>query len=198
MDGTSKESYEKYRIGGNFELVLETLERIARAKRNLASKTPLVELQFIIFKHNQDEIDKIIELCKKFNLNRLSFKTAQVYSPEQAVQFLPENSDHMRYEVTGDQYRMKGQVKNWCKRLWLNSTINWDGSVAPCCFDKDADYSPGNVFTENKSFREIWHNRNYQSFRKTVMTNRASVDMCMNCTEGLPEPYTKIIEIDDL
>ena len=198
MDGTSKESYEKYRVGGNFDLVLDTLERIARAKQTLKSDTPLVELQFIIFKHNQNEIDRIIGLCKKFNLNRLSFKTAQVYNHEQAVQFLPDDTDMMRYEIDGDHYKMKGEVKNWCKRLWLNSTVNWDGAVAPCCFDKDADYSPGNVFDPDRSFSEIWRNRKYQDFRRTVMTDRASIAMCTNCTEGLPDPYTKIIEIEDL
>ena len=60
MDGTNQETYEKYRVGGNFKLVFETLQRISQAKERLNSKTPLVELQFIVFKHNQGEMDKLI------------------------------------------------------------------------------------------------------------------------------------------
>jgi len=198
LDGTNAESYAKYRVGGNFDLVMETLERIARVKRNLGSKTPMVELQFLIFKHNQTEIDDIIRISKNLDLNRLSFKTAQVYSQEQAEVFLPDDSKFNRYERTEDAIRLKGEIPNWCKRLWLNPAVNWDGRVSPCCFDKDADYAFGNLFENNNSFRNIWKNSRYKTFRKQVMTDRQRLEMCTNCTEGLPEPYTRIIETSDL
>jgi MoaA/NifB/PqqE/SkfB family radical SAM enzyme len=198
MDGTNKESYEKYRIGGNFDVVLDALRRITVAKSKLKSKTPLVELQFIVFKHNQSEIDEIISLSKELGINRLSFKTAQVYSSDQAVAFLPDDSQHMRYDFDGQDYYVKGAIKNWCKRLWINSTVNWDGTVSPCCFDKDADYAFGNSFLEKTPFKKVWKSTGYRSFRKNVMLDRSGIEMCTNCTEGLPQPYTKIIEISDL
>ncbi|MCH8124955.1 hypothetical protein IIC38_03200 [candidate division KSB1 bacterium] len=67
MDGTNQETYEKYRVGGNFKLVFETLQRISQAKERLGSKTPHVELQFIVFKHNQGEMDRLIEIAKQNN-----------------------------------------------------------------------------------------------------------------------------------
>ena len=69
MDGTNQETYQKYRVGGNFQLVLETLERLAKAKQRLHSRTPLIELQFLVFKHNQQEIDQLISIAKKLKLN---------------------------------------------------------------------------------------------------------------------------------
>ena len=198
LDGTNAESYAKYRVGGSFNLVMEALERVARIKRSLASKTPMVELQFLIFKHNQTEIDSIIQISKQFDLDRLSFKTAQVYSDEQAEMFLPEDSRFNRYERDKGSYHLKGEIPNWCRRLWLNPAINWDGSVSPCCFDKDADHTFGNIFEPGARFGNIWKNSKYRSFRKQVMTNRKSIAMCTNCTEGLPEPYTRIIETSDL
>jgi radical SAM protein with 4Fe4S-binding SPASM domain len=198
MDGSNKASYEKYRVGGNFNLVLDTLARIARVKSQLNSKTPLVELQFIIFKHNQDEIEKIIEICKKFNLNRLSFKTAQVYSSVQALMYLPDDENHRRYNFNDRSYSMKGEIKNWCNRLWLNATVNWDGSVSPCCFDKDADFAFENIFTNSSTFTSTWKNNAYMAFRKKVMSNRNAIKICTNCTEGLKEPYAKIVEVKDI
>ncbi|MFC2087987.1 radical SAM/SPASM domain-containing protein [Calditrichota bacterium] len=198
MDGTNKESYEKYRIGGNFDLVIETLERLARAKKKLKSKTPLIELQFVIFKHNEKEFDDLIELAKKNNVNRISFKTAQVYSAEQAEVYLPENIEYSRYNFDGRQFEMRGEIKNWCNRLWLNSTINWEGSITPCCFDKDSDYAFENITKNGTSFKNTWKNKGYLKFRKNVMTNRKSIPMCLNCNEGLKDPYTKIVEISDL
>lgn len=198
MDGTNQETYEKYRVGGDYQLVMETLERIANSKQKLQSKTPLVELQFLVFKHNKDEIDQIIAMSKRLMLNRISFKTAQIYSKEQAEVFLPEDSAFSRYEHDGEKYMLKGEIKNWCKRLWLNPAVNWDGSVSPCCFDKDAEYAFANYFDDRATFKGIWKNGKYKAFRKQIMDDRKSIAMCANCSEGLPDPYTKIIEVTDL
>ncbi len=197
MDGTNKESYEKYRVGGNFDLVIETLERIARVKRKFKSKIPLVELQFVIFKHNEAEMNELIEIARKNDVNRISFKTAQVYSPEQAENFLPENKKYSRYNFNGEQFEMRGDIKNWCKRLWLHSTINWEGSITPCCFDKDSEYSFNNINDRETTFKNTWINKGYMKFRKNVMRDRKSVPMCLNCNEGLDDPYTKIVEISN-
>jgi len=198
MDGTNQKTYEKYRVGGNFQLVMETLERIASARKRLNSDTPLIELQFLIFKHNQNEIDEIIAISKKLKINRLSFKTAQIYSNKQAEVFLPENETFRRYAQQGNEFVLKGEIKNWCKRLWLNPAVNWDGSFSPCCFDKDADYIYGNLFNENKSFRSVWNGKKARQFRRQILSDRKSIGMCTNCSEGLPEPYTKIVEISNL
>jgi len=198
MDGTNKESYEKYRVGGNFDLVIETLERLARVKKELKSKTPLVELQFVIFKHNEAEMNELIEIAKKNNINRISFKTAQVYTTKQAEVFLPENIEYSRYNFDGQEFEMRGDIKNWCKRLWLNTTINWEGSITPCCFDKDSEYSFNNINDKETTFKNTWRNKGYMKFRKNVMNNRKSIPICLNCNEGLDDPYTKIVEISDL
>jgi radical SAM protein with 4Fe4S-binding SPASM domain len=198
LDGTNQETYEKYRVGGKYEVVLDGLERISAARDRLGSATPLIELQFIVFKHNQQEIDEIKQIARRLKIDRLSFKTAQVYSDDQAAEFLPDSDDFKRYNYDGDSLQMKGQMVNWCKRLWLNSTVNWDGSVSPCCFDKDADHAFANIFESGTGFRQVWRNVKYMAFRRRVMENRASIEMCRNCTEGLKVPYTQIIELDDL
>jgi len=196
MDGTNQESYEKYRIGGNYQQVIEGLARISQAKERLNSKTPLLELQFIIFKHNQDEIDTLVELAKKYKINRLSIKMAMVYTPDQAETYLDEKQKEQLYAIEEGKVKRKQKVPNWCKRLWLNSTVNWDGTVVPCCFDVDSDFVFANVFEDNTDFRKTWKNRKYMSFRQAVLRNRSKIEICSNCTEGIPEPYARIVEMD--
>ena len=198
LDGTNQETYEKYRVGGNYQLVMDTLERLASAKARLKSQTPIIELQFLLFKHNQEEINTIISIGKKLSLNRISFKTAQIYSNQQAESFLPEEEKYTRYTRIEEDYIIKGDVKNWCKRLWLNPAVNWDGSFSPCCFDKDADHAFGNLFHDHKSFKSLWKGKKAQKFRQQVLADRKSIDMCTNCSEGLPDPYTQIVEISHL
>jgi radical SAM protein with 4Fe4S-binding SPASM domain len=198
MDGTNQESYEQYRVGGDYQLVMDTLKRITRAKHRLKSDKPLVELQFLVFKHNKDEIDQLITMSKRLELNRISFKTAQIYSNQQGEAFLPEDIAFSRYKHDGENYTLKGDIKNWCKRLWLNPAVNWDGTVSPCCFDKDAEHAFANYFSDSVKFKNIWKNGKYKAFRKRIMSDRKSIDMCANCSEGLPDPYTRIIEVSDL
>jgi MoaA/NifB/PqqE/SkfB family radical SAM enzyme len=58
--------------------------------------------------------------------------------------------------------------------------MEWDG--CPCCFDKDAKYQLGDL--KKDSFKEIWHNQNYQQFRSQILKGRDQIDICKNCTEG--------------
>ena len=78
---------------------------------------------------------------------------------------------------------MKAAMHNRCVRLWDRSVITWDGVVVPCCFDKDADHPLGNIGED--SFADIWQSENYHGFRRRILDDRRSVDMCRNCTEGL-------------
>ena len=197
MDGTNQESYEKYRINGDFNLVIYNLKLLAKAKEKLHSRLPLIELQFIVFKHNQQEIDKIIELAKELHLNRLSFKSPMVYTAEQADTFLDTKQKDEMYTFAGTEAKRK-KIPNRCKRLWLNTTVNWNGTVVPCCFDADSDHVFNNVFHKVKSFKKIWKSPLYKIFRKKVLADRSQIEICCNCTEGMDEPYAKIIELEDL
>ncbi len=67
--------------------------------------------------------------------------------------------------------------------MWNSLVVTFDGKAVPCCFDKDATHKFGNL--NEQSFPEIWSNNQYNNFRKTLFTNRKSIDICKNCTEGL-------------
>lgn len=198
MDGTNQETYEAYRVGGKFDTVMNSLKMISEAREKLKSVTPIIELQFLLFKHNRSEVSEVKAIGKKYKVDRLSLKTAQVYTTEQAETFLPDAEDERRYTLENGELSMKGDVPNWCKRLWLNSTVNWDGSVSPCCFDKDADHAFDTVFNTGANFQQTWKNEKYMAFRSQVMQDRKQIDICRNCTEGLDLPYTQIIEMKDV
>lgn len=194
LDGTNQESYAKYRVGGDFETVLNGIELLIERKRALKSRRPLVNLQFIVFKHNQTEIETVKAIGERLQVDRLSLKTAQIYSDAQGVEFLPDDDHFRRYEHDGDHFRMKLKPQNWCKVLWFNSVVNWDGSVAPCCFDKDGDFAYANAF-ESPSFRAIWQGRASQQFRQRILQDRSQLAMCANCFEGMKGAFVDYSEV---
>lgn len=183
LDGASQETYNKYRVNGDFQTVISNTEALIKAKKKLSSTTPVIKWQFIVMKHNEHEIQTIKELAKKIGVDELVFKTVQIYDKSDIDTFLPVNEKYRRYEVIGDNYRPKGKIRNRCRRIFTQPVVNCDGELAICCFDKDNKYKVGNL--TNHSFRELWNSSNFHKWRNIVLQDRKKMDICQNCGEGI-------------
>ncbi len=178
LDGLSDKTYTKYRIGGNLQNVFDGLEKLSQLP---AKERPYIELQFLVFSHNEHEIPKLKTLKKKYHIDKITLKSAQIYENSQ-VEFLPENKNFSRYEVSENgNFKLKKDLKNQCKRLIFGTVVCFDGRVVPCCFDKDADHELGNI--ANQNLQEIRNSKKYIDFVTKVFTNRNEIDICNNCTE---------------
>jgi radical SAM protein with 4Fe4S-binding SPASM domain len=184
IDGTTQEVYQQYRIGGHLEKVIEGAKNIVKWKNELKSKTPFVVFQFLVVKPNQHQIEDIKKLASTIGVNDVWFKTAQVYDYEKDPhQLIPTLHQYSRYKKNeAGVHQPKNKLQNHCWRLWHSPVITWDGLVAPCCFDKDAQHQLGDL-TLN-SFATIWKNAKYAAFRNKIMQGRNQIDICTNCSEG--------------
>jgi radical SAM protein with 4Fe4S-binding SPASM domain len=183
IDGTTQETYEQYRIGGDLKKVIEGAENIMRWKKELKSKTPHVIFQFLVVKPNEHQIADVEALAKKIGVDEVRFKTAQMYDYVNGNKLIPTIEKYSRYQQQSDgTYAIRNEMMNHCWRLWHSTVITWDGLVVPCCFDKDAQHQLGNLKTQ--SFREMWQGEKYNNFRSSVLRSRSEIDICKNCTEG--------------
>ncbi len=183
IDGLDEKSYQNYRIGGTFKQADEGLRSLISRRNTLKMKKPFVELQFIVMKQNEHQMDDVINYGKDVGVDKVVFKTMQISSYKNALNFLPENKKFRRYSVGNGKYEIKGGIKNHCFALWRTSVITWDGKVVPCCFDKDAEFKLGTI--NGSTFSDIWKSAGYKNFRSRILGDRKSVSMCTNCTEGL-------------
>ena len=183
IDGTTQESYASYRIGGKLEKVIEGTKNILKWKKKLKSKTPHVIFQFLVVKPNEHEIDQIKALGKEIGVDEVRLKTAQIYDFKKGSPLIPSIDKYSRYAKNENgEYELKNSLSNECWKLWHSSVITWDGRVVPCCFDKDASHQMGSL--ANETFRELWTNPSYMSFRSAILNSRKNIDICKNCTEG--------------
>jgi len=185
IDGTTQDVYQQYRVGGKIDKVIEGAKNIVKWKKALNSTTPFVFFQFLVVKPNEHQIEAIKQLGAEVGVDQVRFKTAQVYDYENDPhQLIPTIDKYSRYKLDKKgQRQVKSGLKNHCWKLWHANVITWDGLVVPCCFDKDASHQLGNL--KMQSFKETWHNSNYQQFRKELMHSRKNIDICSNCSEGL-------------
>jgi radical SAM protein with 4Fe4S-binding SPASM domain len=183
IDGTTQDTYQQYRVGGNLAKVMEGARNIVKWKKELNRKTPFVVFQFLVVRPNEHQVDEVRKLAKDIGVDDVWFKTAQVYDyKNDPNKLIPTIDKYSRYRQTKEGMEFKGKLTNHCWRLWHDPVITWDGLVAPCCFDKDAQHRMGNL--RESSFKEIWKNNEYVKFRTQLLKGRKNIDICANCSEG--------------
>ncbi len=183
IDGTTQETYEQYRVGGDLKKVIAGTENIIKWKKELGSKTPHVIFQFLVVQPNQHQVDDIEALAKKIGVDEVRFKTAQIYDYVNGNKLIPTIEKYSRYKKQNDgTYEIKNNMLNHCWKLWHSTVITWDGLIVPCCFDKDAKHPMGDL--KNETFEQLWKGNKYNNFRASVLTSRSEIDICKNCTEG--------------
>lgn len=184
IDGTTQDVYQQYRVGGKLEKVLAGARNIMKWKKELKSNTPFVFFQFLVVKPNEHQIEDVKKLAAEIGVDDVRFKTAQVYDYEQDPNnLIPTLDKYSRYRKNEKgEFAFKNSLQNHCWRLWHATVISWDGLVVPCCFDKDAQHTLGDL--KGKSFKEVWHSDNYVNFRRQILQSRKNIDICANCSEG--------------
>lgn len=197
VEGTDQQTYERYRKSGNFQTVLDGIQLLVERKRELSSKRPLINLQFITFHHNQKQVSAMISLGKQLHVDRVTFKRASFHlyfdkegrisgDMESVSSFLPGTGTAPSAQAPLPV--LPNRQSNWCFFPWFFSIITWNGEITPCCYDKDAQYSFGNIFRGGKNLDQIWQNGASGSFRRKLLKDVSSIDLCKKC-HSVSEKY---------
>ena len=177
VDGATQESYARYRIRGQLDKVLENVREIVAAKRKLGSKLPHIAWQFLLFEHNQDEVDMAREMAKEIGFDEIYFMTAGNRFNDERV------NNQVRPEIAAQFYNENQAVEPVCARPWYFIEINSDGGVSPCCdieaYNGEDDF--GNIL--KTPLKKIWNNEIYKESRKLFQVKGYKPKVETVCTE---------------
>ncbi len=163
VDGMSQATYQLTRVGGRVDWVLSNLERICSFRREIRQAYPRVEVQYIKFRHNVDELEEA----------RLRFREIGV---DDVTEFW--GSLHNYVDCDPGTYAVRGPKEKrllpWCYWPYLFMVIKYNGDVIPCCNHRvgaqygrtDDPRTMGNVF--ETSVREVWNSPQYRVLRRLV------------------------------
>jgi len=184
LDGASKETHEKYRVGSDFESIKSNIKKLCEEKKRRKLKRPGVTLQSLVTKDNEKEMPAMIELAENLGVDELEFKTLSLGSSvglaeriKRAKEFLP--SDKLsRYDFKGEKLTIKSKPKlcSWLRQ----SVILWNGDVVPCCYDVEGDLTVGNIFKDG-GFKKVWRSEKYKRYRRKII--RREFTLCKNCSQ---------------
>lgn len=183
IDGSTQETYEQYRIGGKLKNVINGAKNLVEAKKRLKKRTPFIIFQMLVVAPNENQVTEVEKLAKETGVDRFVLKTAQIYDFENGSPLIPQNPKYSRYKKNDyGKFEIKNPMHNQCWKLWHSAVCTFDGTIVPCCFDKDAKYKMGDI--KSSSFKEIWYSNSYFNFRNQILKSRSQIDICQNCSEG--------------
>ena len=207
MDGLSQASYEAYRQGGSVEKTkaairyLREEREIARRQRHISGDYPIIELQCLLLRSNEQEQSLMRKTYRLLGADRLTFKTAQFYDYQYGNPLMPTRDQDRRYQQCADgTYRLKRSPlrRLWqtltgispCYRLWAGCVLTTGGDVLPCCYDKSHTLAYGNIHTV--PLATIFRSKQAKNFRRQVIlapsrqksglaTATQPPEICQNC-----------------
>lgn len=162
LDGMTQEIYKIYRVNGDIDKVFNALEMLQNAQKKYNDNRRL-QVQFIVFKHNQHQMEEFKSFCKSKNVIE-SFKSPAIYCNSEL-----KNSDLSEFIRTP----VSVSKINQCSDLYNVFTIAVDGSVVMCCYDYNCSVIFGNIF--NQDVLEIYNSAKVNEIRKTM-----PIDFCIN------------------
>jgi len=132
IDGVTQETYGAYRVDGNLKNVLANIQKINAYKEKYRSLKPHLIFQFIVFGHNEHEMEQAAVLARVLKM-KITFRHNRVpdcmpVKDRTRVRNRLGSADRYEYlEKSGKDY-----VRGSCHALWKSPQINWDGKLLGC------------------------------------------------------------------
>jgi len=160
FDGFSKEHYEKYRYPLKYDLVVKNIENVVEIKKKLKTRTKII-LQ-PVYDKNTVTYNQLKEFERRWNGIVGKIHIQKIH-------------DWHGYIFKNDYKRRKVI----CRDIFQYMTINWDGSVVPCCLDYEGEHVLGD--TNKNTIKEIWFGEQFMDFRSKLLNDVSSFSMCSKC-----------------
>jgi len=163
MDGASKETYEKIRVGAKYENLIRNIRIFRKIRDELNLSKPLFRIQMVRMSTNDHELDSFIEMWKDI-VDDISIK--DVTDRGQGGEL-----------YVGDKVAIG---RRRCNQPWQRMIVSREGNVYPCCSDWHESYPIGNAHKNKLS--EIWMGSQMERLREINRKKELnSYDPCKNC-----------------
>ena len=170
FDGATRETFEMYRKGADFEKVQRNILGFLRVKKELNSRIFCI-VQMVALKENRAEIPELLRMWRIEGIDEIRIKKDEVHNEGSAIPGDNQNRPPLRHP---------------CYLLWRGPMyIHYDGTVYPCCYIYP-DQPIGNA--KRSSLGEIWNSPKMVELRNAhVQGDLTNYRACQNCPAARPK-----------
>jgi radical SAM protein with 4Fe4S-binding SPASM domain len=164
IDGCTKEVYEKIRLGGNFETVVDNIKKMQELKRAAGKNKPVIQIQMCLTKLNKHQAKDFTKFGKSIGVENCSVTEEQDWG------------------MTKEDTTVLNDFA--CEQLWQRLFVLANGDIMPCCQSvkegKHEIETLGNL--RDITLEEIWKGKRMNELRELHRTGCShKVKMCRFC-----------------
>ncbi|MDD5090117.1 MAG: carbohydrate binding domain-containing protein [Candidatus Wallbacteria bacterium] len=212
VDACHRETYDKIRIGGDFDRLVRNIRWLIAERRRRCQRHPSIIVQMIVMDENAGEISEFCDFWRNEGLEKLIYAGRSEDNP-----FFSEAGRQMLFpQVVEDSVFVKalepnaltkhqthreiGQVldpgrRRPCGSLWRMMSVAWDGTATACCRDDQQKMPIGNVLSTSLS--DVWYGEPLRRQRLGQITGDFSATpKCVDCVNWVKYPLSEV-EIAD-
>jgi MoaA/NifB/PqqE/SkfB family radical SAM enzyme len=184
LDGATKETYERIRVGANFDKVISNARRLMQVKRDMRKKRPEVKINTVVCLTNYHELPAIVELAHEIGVGMVQFVNVITFESTTDLDTAGVQQEvRAKFRDALQRARQLGILVKvelfnklpvqQCDFPWRRNFVTYDGYVHPCCYttqtgDRRAQNqrSLGNLL--DHSFTDVWRSEVYSAFRSKL------------------------------
>lgn len=175
IDGITKETFEKIRVGADYDQVLSNVKTLI-AIRGSARK-PFIRLQYTESETNKHETSQFYDYWRD-KVDEISVSYCKEFPS-------PQKEDPKTASV--HEY--------CCQQPFQRLVIMTDGTVTVCATDVMGNITIGNI--NETSIENLWHSPKMEAFRKMHLSNNYHKHpMCRICVDHLYKANSKSGRLD--
>ena len=174
VDGLDRETYNQYRVGGDFELLMRNIRYACSNSRGTE-----IELQFIVFPHNLSQKERFESFCREINAH-----TAVIKRPRDWTGAERRLSDLGELPL---EYKRKNNM-GVCRFIEDFGMVLYDGTLTICSADAFGRYAVGNIFSEGPN---LWRSERFKELKRK--SKEGGVKICTSC--GYGEAYLEKVKL---
>ncbi len=166
VDGVSQGVYETYRVGGDVEKAFANMRAVVEAKRRLRGRLPLIEWQYLVRHGNEHEVPLARRKAKALGVDILKFAPLGIMLGNTTRPFDHALVDEWLTPTAPDTvaaHKADYLIPQPCFWLWKSAVINYDTTIAPCCWLSQTNGDFGTLAED--TFDDIWNGPAYQAAR---------------------------------
>lgn len=179
LDAVTKETYQKIRIGADFDKVMANIERFLKIKESEGYELPVVGVNFCKMKINEREVNDFIDTWK----DRVDFVAIQNFTPPEL------QSDFTGFIPTDSEFNRAMLDDFHCEQPWQRVYVKNNGEVCPCCTFFNEELTLGNI--ANHTIHELWNSPKMKTLREIHKQGKFYENpvclSCVKCTTGVTD-----------
>ena len=169
FDGATKETYEKIRVGANFEKTKNNIIQLINERNRRGFKKPSVVVYLVAQKDNYQELSKFKSFWKEF----ADGVSVGLVDTRRREGLLP-----------GELKSKKSRRIYPCRSIFQHMVVLSNGKVALCCIDSDGSVVLGDL--NKQTINEVWNSNKIKKIRELHLSGQGDkIKLCRDTNCGM-------------